>query len=154
MTPVTILKPCVIGFISTVSVIWARSPQMRKQKMLNAPKNRGVDLLQTLAAILRQPWQRMLWCGAAGGEQMSPSPLGLYLRWNNQKGAENICKQIGYTEGTRYTAGGGTGPINAGNRLCNGGEKTIFDCELQKERTDTTGCSHSHDQGVKCTGGD
>ena len=78
-----------------------------------------------------------------------PSPLDVYLRLNNQIGAENICKQLGYTGGTRYT-----GPINAGNRLCNGGEKTIFDCELQGGRTDTTGCSHSHDQGVKCTGGD
>ena len=81
-----------------------------------------------------------------------PSPLDVYLRLNNQIGAENICKQLGYTGGTRYTAGGGIGPINAGNRLCNGGEKSIFECELQKGRTDTTGCSHSQDQGVHCTG--
>ena len=83
---------------------------------------------------------------------MLPSPLDGYLRDKTQIGAENICKQLGYTGGTRYTAGGGIGPINAGNRLCNGGEKSIFECELQKGRTDTTGCSHSQDQGVHCTG--
>merc|ERR1719250_54490 len=74
--------------------------------------------------------------------------------WDNQKGAENICKQLGYTGGTKYTDGGGTGPIHAGNRLCSGGEETIFDCPLQAGRSDTTGCSHSLDQGVQCTGGD
>ena len=70
-----------------------------------------------------------------------------------QNGAENICKQLGYTGGTRYTAGGGTGPINAGNRRCIGGEKTIFDCPLFVKRTDITGCKHKHDQGVNCTRG-
>merc|ERR1712013_384858 len=51
--------------------------------------------------------------------------------WDNQKGAENICRQLGYAGGSKYTAGGGTGPIHAGNRLCSGGEKTVFDCPLQ-----------------------
>ena len=78
--------------------------------------------------------------------------LLLYLRWDNQKGAENICKQLGYTGGSKYTAAGGAGHINAGNRLCSGGEKTIFDCPLQAGRNDTTGCSHELDQGVECTG--
>ena len=76
----------------------------------------------------------------------------LYFRWDNQHGAENICRQLGYTGGTKYTVGGGTGPIHAGNRLCSGGEETIFNCPLQAGRTDTTGCSHSLDQGVHCTG--
>ena len=76
----------------------------------------------------------------------------MYSRWDNQKGAENICAQLGYAGGSKYTAGGGTGPIHAGNRLCSGGEKTVFDCPLQAGRTDTTGCSHSIDQGVHCTG--
>merc|ERR1719402_708983 len=72
--------------------------------------------------------------------------------WDNQKGAENICKELGYTGGTKYTAPGGSGPILAGNRLCNGGEETVWDCPLQKGRTDTTACSHDLDQGVSCTG--
>ena len=81
--------------------------------------------------------------------------LFLYLRWDNQKGAENICHQLGYTGGSKYTAGGGTGPIHAGNRLCSGGEKTIFDCPLQQGRTDATRCSsHDLDQGVDCIGGE
>ena len=84
---------------------------------------------------------------------MLPSPLDGYLRDKTQIGAENICKQLGYTGGTRYTAGGGTGPINAGNRRCIGGEKTIFDCPLFAKRTDITGCKHKHDQGMNCTGG-
>merc|ERR1719347_2231740 len=71
--------------------------------------------------------------------------------WNNQKGAENICAQLGFTGGTKYTAGGGTGPIQAGNRLCKGGEKTVFECPLQAGRKDTTRCSHRFDQGVHCT---
>ena len=77
--------------------------------------------------------------------------ISIYVRWDNHKGAENICKQLGYAGGTRYTTGGGTGPINAGNRLCSGGEKTVFDCPLQGGRTDTTRCTHNHDQGVHCT---
>ena len=74
-------------------------------------------------------------------------------RWNNQKGAENICKELGYTGGTKYTAPGGSGPILAGNRLCKGGEETVWDCPLQGGRTDTTRCNHDHDQGVRCEGG-
>ena len=35
-------------------------------------------------------------------------------RWDNQKGASNICKQVGYPEGgTKYNAPGGTGAIVA-----------------------------------------
>ena len=74
------------------------------------------------------------------------------VRWDNQKGAENICKEIGYTGGTKYTAQGGSGPILAGNRLCSGGEKTIWDCPLQYGKNDTVDCSHDNDQGVSCTG--
>ena len=76
----------------------------------------------------------------------------LLFRWNNQEGAENICKQLGYSGGTKYTAPGGTGPILAGNRRCQGGEKTIWECPLQAGRQDTTGCSHGIDQGVDCIG--
>ena len=75
------------------------------------------------------------------------------FRHDNQKGAENICKELGYTGGTHYTVPGGSGPILAGNRLCSGGEKTIWDCLLQAGKTDTHRCSHDIDQGVSCTGG-
>ena len=34
-----------------------------------------------------------------------------------------------------------------------GGEKTIWDCPLQRGRNDTTRCNHDHDQGVRCEGG-
>merc|ERR1711962_1809172 len=70
--------------------------------------------------------------------------------WNNEKGAENICRQLGYTGGTKYTAPGGTGPIQTGNRLCKGGEATIWDCPLKRGELD--GCTHNIDQGVACTG--
>ena len=76
----------------------------------------------------------------------------MYPRWDNQKGAENICKQLGYTGGKKYTAAGGTGPILAGNRLCSGGEATVWDCPLQAHRGDTKDCTHALDQGVECTG--
>ena len=59
-----------------------------------------------------------------------------------------------YVGGTWYRASGGSGPIQAGNRLCSGGEKTIFDCPLQRGRDDTTNCNHTHDQGVTCTQGE
>merc|ERR1712215_57154 len=68
--------------------------------------------------------------------------------WDNQKGAENICRQLGYTGGTKYTAPGGTGPIQTGNRLCEGGEATIWDCPLK--RGELEGCTHDIDQGVTC----
>ena len=42
--------------------------------------------------------------------------------------------------------------ILAGNRLCYGGEATIWDCPLQGGRTETQSCSHDLDQGVSCTG--
>ena len=51
----------------------------------------------------------------------------------------------------RYTVGGGTGPILAGNRQCKGGEATIFDCPLMAS-TDAEGCNHHLDQAVSCTG--
>merc|ERR1719334_2481292 len=68
--------------------------------------------------------------------------------WDNQKGAENICRQLGYTGGTKYTAPGGTGPIQTGNRLFEGGEATIWDCPLKRGELD--GCTHDIDQGVNC----
>ena len=77
--------------------------------------------------------------------------------WDNQHGAANLCKQLGYAAGgTRYNAGGvGTGPINAGYRKCYGGEATIFDCALQAGRTvedETAGCTHKEDAGLMCIG--
>ena len=70
------------------------------------------------------------------------------FRWDNQKGAENICKQLGYETGVKYTAPGGTGPIQAGNRLCSGGEATVWDCPLK--RPELKDCTHAIDQGVHC----
>ena len=73
------------------------------------------------------------------------------FRSDNEKGAENICKELGYAGGTKYTAPGGSGPILAGNRFCSGGESTIWDCPLQAG-SETEDCSHDIDQGVNCTG--
>ena len=77
-----------------------------------------------------------------------------FLRWSNQKGAENICVQLGYVSGTWYRAPGCSGPIQAGNRQCSGGEETVWDCPLMGGNTDNTGgcSSHNHDVGVQCTG--
>ena len=75
------------------------------------------------------------------------------FRWNNQKGAENVCKALGYNGGTYYKAPGGSGPILAGNRLCSGGEETVWNCPLQAGRSDMYRCSHKYDVGVICTGG-
>ena len=70
--------------------------------------------------------------------------------WNNQKGAENLCKQLGYLGGVRYPAPGGTGLIVAGNRECQGGEATIYDCPVVRTPEDN-GCDHGDDQGVNCS---
>ena len=73
-----------------------------------------------------------------------------HCRWNNEKGAENLCKQLGYQTGVKYTASGGTGSIVAGNRICAGGEATVYECKLI--RSETTDCTHNYDQGVQCAG--
>ena len=71
-------------------------------------------------------------------------------RWNNEHGASNICKQLGYQAGgTKYNAPGGSGPVVAGQVECRGGEATVFDCS---RRGDPAKCSHRHDQGVDCKG--
>ena len=78
--------------------------------------------------------------------------LFLCLRWDNDKGAENICKQLGYVLGKRYAAPGGTGPIQTGNRLCAGGEATVFDCPIQGGREELQYCNgHEDDQGAICS---
>jgi len=74
--------------------------------------------------------------------------------WDNQKGAENLCKQMGYKTGFKYNATGGTGPIVAGNRLCSGWETTVYDCKLIHERTETQECTNDFDQGVHCSASD
>merc|ERR1711915_990931 len=68
--------------------------------------------------------------------------------WDNEHGATNICKQLGYKGGKKYTAGGGVGLIATGNRLCKGGEATVYDCPLKREAL--KGCDHKIDQGVHC----
>jgi len=101
------------------------------------------------------PWVRLNTYPAGRVELYKDGKWGTlcgHAWWNNEKGAENICKELGYTGGTKYTAPGGIGPILAGNRLCSGGEETIWDCPLQGERNDTTRCTHEHDQGVRCEG--
>ena len=71
--------------------------------------------------------------------------------WDNQHGASMICKQLGYSQGgTKYTAAGGTGPINAGNRKCDANNKNIYQC--RRHRGETAGCNHNIDQGVECKG--
>ena len=47
-------------------------------------------------------------------------------------GAANLCGQLGYDGGVRYNAEGGDGLIAAGNRVCAGGEQTIYDCPLME----------------------
>jgi len=74
--------------------------------------------------------------------------------WDNQKGAENICRHLGYGGGTHYTAPDISSlPILTGNRLCKGGEKSIWECEVQDGRKELERCIHEVDQGVHCTRG-
>ena len=83
---------------------------------------------------------------------MRLNKISQLCRWDNEKGAENLCKQLGYQSGVKYSAPGGTGSIVAGNRRCAGGEATVYDCLLYHGRTETKGCSHTIDQGVQCSG--
>ena len=60
------------------------------------------------------------------------------------------CKQLGYTGGTFYTAGGGSGPIWLDSLACTGTESRVAAC-----RNDGWGvhdCSHAEDVGVACAG--
>ena len=71
-------------------------------------------------------------------------------RWDNEAGAKNLCQQLGYINGTKYTAPGETEYILAGNRRCLVGEDTVFDCPLMSGRKDAEYCTHDLDQGVSC----
>ena len=96
-----------------------------------------------------------MWTLLVRGQTILVLPyIFVVCRWDNTKGADNICKQLGYAvaSGTSYKAPGGTGPIQAGNRRCSGGEATIWDCPLQAGRDDTTKCTHDNDVGVNCDG--
>ena len=59
--------------------------------------------------------------------------------WDNDEPANIACRQLGYGHGQLYTFGSSkmlpTLPIVTGFRLCEGGERTIFDCP---ERTGGT----------------
>ena len=68
--------------------------------------------------------------GKTSGWSVPPCFQEYFLRWNKQKGAENICVQLGYVSGTWYRAPGCSGPIQVRNRQCSGGEETVWDCPL------------------------
>jgi hypothetical protein len=52
--------------------------------------------------------------------------------WNNDNGADIVCRQLGYVGGTVFTFGASTSlpdlPIVSGFQSCDGTEDTIFDC--------------------------
>ena len=62
------------------------------------------------------------------------------IRWNNNVGAERICKQLGYKTGKRGPRNanpGGSGPVHA----------------LSHVSHVLSRCPHTIDQGVICSGG-
>lgn len=77
------------------------------------------------------------------------SLIGHYF-WDSQKGAEMLCKQLGYTGGTRYTAGKGSSiPQQITQaRTCYGTEKNFFECKFAH----SYGVERENDQGLSCTG--
>ena len=93
-----------------------------------------------------------LWTLLVRGREYKTSSF-IISRQDNQMGADNICKQLGYPGGSHYKDPGGSGPILAGSRLCQGGEATVWDCPLQGGKKDNdTWCTHREDMGVACTG--
>jgi hypothetical protein len=60
-----------------------------------------------------------------------------------------VCRQLGYSSGTMYTAAAGSGPIFMDQVACAGSEARLQDCPFNG--WGITDCSHSEDIGVTCT---
>ena len=75
--------------------------------------------------------------------------LFIVLRWDNNNGADKICKQLGYDGGTK-------GPRNAISE--GSGHIHVVSWASKKFKDDVTNkiykeCKHSRDQAVVCKGG-
>jgi hypothetical protein len=58
------------------------------------------------------------------------------------------CRQLGFSSGTSFTAGGGADPILMDDLGCVGGELRLVDCAFPG--WEVHNCSHSEDVGVDC----
>lgn len=58
------------------------------------------------------------------------------------------CRQLGFSSGTSYTAGGGVDPILMDDVACTGSELRLVDCSFPG--WEVHNCSHGEDVGVEC----
>jgi hypothetical protein len=83
--------------------------------------------------------------------------------WNDDKGADIVCRSLGYIGGTVFTFGASVSlpalPVVSGFRVCEGNEAHVTDCPLPTNwagHPDSIGngvdatCSHGIDQGAIC----
>ena len=75
--------------------------------------------------------------------------LTIDVRWDNNDGADKICKQLGYEEGVkgpRNAVSKGSGPIHIVSRAASDYKADVIN-ETYKL------CTHTIDQAVACKGG-
>ena len=71
------------------------------------------------------------------------------VRWDNNDGADKICKQLGYKEGVkgpREAISEGSGPIHAVSWASSEVTNDVINGTYEK-------CTHAIDQAVVCMGG-
>ena len=72
------------------------------------------------------------------------------VRWDNNDGADKICKQLGYEEGVkgpRYAVSKGSGPIH----IVSWAKESEYKDDVINETYKL--CTHAKDQAVACKGG-
>ncbi|KAL9985410.1 hypothetical protein ACROYT_G007815 [Oculina patagonica] len=74
-------------------------------------------------------------------------------RWSMNDG-HVVCRMLGFPKAEQIfksaELGSGSGPIWLTKLLCNGTEKSLFDCKNAEKYLGDTGCTHDQDAGVKC----